>query len=212
MLSVVGKKSLIGKALEEHDVSRQAVSEACGGVAFETISKWCNLDEKGKPRQNISQEHLMQLVTLIKQEANVSIDPTDLLETPDYYVNQLRVVGSFDVKGKIQIYPRHKKIKVDTKFPPDRSAFEFQVNSDKVYFFVFDSIEFKPETRNLHNIDAFLKLKDGTYVFAQDIELGFDNAIRFTNMALSRQKDLFNMSLDDIECYHPITDLKVKIL
>ena len=154
----------------------------------------------------------MQLVTLLKQEANVSIDPTDLLETPDYYVNQLRVVGSFNSAGKIQIYPRHKKVKVDTKYPPDRSAFEFQVNPDKVYFFVFDSIEFKPESRQLHNMNAFLKLKNGDYVFAQDIEIGFDNAIRFSNLALNLQKELFNMSLEDIECYHPITDLKVKVL
>ena len=212
MLNTVSKKSLIGKTLEEYDIARQSVSLACGGVAMETISKWCNLDSNGKPRQNISQEHLLQLVNLIKKETNVSIDPSDLLEEPDYYINQLRVVGSVNDK-KVIIYHRHKKVKVDSKYPPDRSAIEIEANKDKFYYFIFDSIEYPPESKQLHNIDALFQLMDDTYIIAQNVEIGFDGAVRYSSPLLApAQIELFNLNLDEIKCYHPITDIKIKII
>ena len=213
MLNVVSKKSLIGKTLDEYGISRQAVSLACGGVAMETISKWCNLDEHGKPRQNISQEHLLQLVNLIKTEANISIDPSDLLEEPDYYINKLRVVGEMNDAHKIKILHRHKKVSVDSKYPPDRSAIEFYDNPDKVYYFIFDSIEYNPNTKNFHNIDAILHLKNGEYVYARDVQIGFDDEVRYTDVVHSKgsKKSVFKTTLSKIKWYHPITDIKIKI-
>tara|TARA_R100000152_G_C6742811_1_gene166559 strand:- start:11 stop:637 length:627 start_codon:yes stop_codon:yes gene_type:complete len=207
MLNVVSKKSLIGKTLDEYGISRQAVSLACGGVAMETISKWCNLDEHGKPRQNISQEHLLQLVHLIKTEANINIDPSDLLEEPDYYINKLRVVGEMTENQNIKIFHRHKKVSVDSKYPPDRSAIEYYANPDKVYYFIFDSIEYDPNTKNFHNIDAIIHLKKGEYVFARNVEIGFDDEVRFTNYL----REMYKTKINKIKSYHPITDIKIKV-
>lgn len=213
MLDVVGRKSKLGKALDDYKISRQKVSVACGGVAMETISRWCNLDNAGKPRQQINQEHLTQLTQLINYEANVQVDPTDLLEEPDYYINNLRVVGSLSDKGKIKTYSKQKTIQVNTKYPPDTASIEMVRNSNKTYYFIFEEINRDPNKSLIHNSDAVLYDEDGIFAIARDVQI-YGDELRYFNMAQLNYETITDkltqsIPINKIKYFHIITDLKI---
>tara|TARA_Y100000592_G_C5464710_1_gene316053 strand:- start:1187 stop:1819 length:633 start_codon:yes stop_codon:yes gene_type:complete len=207
MLDVVSKRSKIGKILDTLDVTNDDVAAACE-VAPQTVSKWRNLDKNGKTHHTISYENLMRLIHFLQKKSDLSYDPVDLLEAPEHYVNTLKVIGTLQKNSHVKLFPRDRSVDVDNKFPPDRSAIEYKVNEDKIYYIVFDEMEYPPNSKVVHNCDVVFHFKKGQYIVGQDVQIGFDNQIKFVRR-FTGGKDQ-TIKAKDVKCFYIITDIKIK--
>lgn len=212
MLDVVSKKSKIGKVLDDLEWSNEKVAARLD-VASQTVSKWRNLKQDGTTHHKISYENLSELIYMIKDEAHMVIDPSDLIENPEFHNNTLKVIGSLDSKtSNINLYARHKNINVDTKYPPDVSSVEWIYNEDKTYYYIFDSMEYNPNLKIIQNCDVIFHFKKGKYMVGLDVQIGFDNQLKFTNRGVLRfaKNPSEIIKTSDLKCFHIITDIKIK--
>ena len=135
-------------------------------------------------------------------------DPIDLVEDDEHYTNSLKVIGTLNPKNsKIQLFARDRSINTDNKFPPDRSAVEYQVNEDKINYIVYDDMEYKPQSKLIHNCDAVFHFKKGHYLVGYDCAIGFNNQIKFTKYGNHKEHTI---KVSDLKCFHIITDIKIK--
>ena len=211
MLDVVSKRSKIGKILDNLNLNVDSVNNDVAsfcGVAPQTVSKWRNLDKDGNPHHKISYENLMRLKDYLKKHTDINYDPIDLVEDDEHYTNSLKVIGTLNPKNsKIQLFARDRSINTDNKFPPDRSAVEYQVNEDKINYIVYDDMEYKPQSKLIHNCDAVFHFKKGHYLVGYDCAIGFNNQIKFTKYGNHKEHTI---KVSDLKCFHIITDIKIK--
>ena len=212
MLDVVSRKSKIGKILDELEWTNGMVAEDLD-VATGTVSYWRNLKDDGTPRQPISSAHLEELVRVIKKKANLIIDPSDLAEDPEYYTNTIKVVATMTDNFKIKNFSRQKKVKVDTKFPPDTAAIEMVRNSNKTYYYIFEEVDREPNKSLIHNSDAVLYDGNGILAVARDIQI-FGDQLKYLNTALtySRKIDAVKpktIPINKVKYFNLITCVKI---
>lgn len=211
MLDVVSKRSKIGKILDNLNLNVDSVNNDVAsfcGVAPQTVSKWRNLDKDGNPHHKISYENSLRIREYLKKHTGINYDLYDLVEADEHYSNSLKVIGTLNEKNStVKLFARDRSVNTDNKFPPDRSAIEYQVNEDKINYIVFDEMEYKPQSKLVHNCDAVFHFKKGQYIVGYNCAIGFDNQIKFNKYGNHKEH---RIKVSDLKCFHIITDIKIK--
>ncbi len=206
---VTKRRSKLGRIIDETDYSQIQIAKYLS-VEQETVSKWCTLNSKGQPKQTISTSNLQNIIGFLKEKCGLVVDPTDLLEEPDYYINNLTIIGELKANAIDLIpYSKQKQETFQTKYPPDCYSIVFKRNINKYYYFVFEDIERNPESSIIHGADALLKLKNGKIILGLDMEI-FGNQFRYKTLSNSNNKKaLKSVKKVQVEYFSLMTDVNI---
>jgi len=208
---IARRRSKLGKMIDDTDYSQAKIAKFIN-VEQETISRWATLNNRGLPKQSITTGHLQKLVMFFKEKCNMIIDPSDLLEEPDYYINKVTIVGEVK-QNAVDVIPfsKQKQETFETKYAPDCYAIVFKRNVNKSYYFVFEDVERNPLSSTIHGADVLLKLKNGKLLLGMDMEI-YGEKFRYNSLIdTGNKKSIHTLPKNKVEYFSLMTDVNIVI-